>query len=184
MSAAKPSPVVSRSALLFLGVAVGCGIGGGFIGEDVVGALGRTVGHRELPLRLLGWCWGGLPFVVAATAVVLRERLSRGARPALTYVLVVWIASGAFLLPRRLSTIEHRFGTAAADAKLLGYGWAAGILPIFATLALTVIGLLILRKSGRTPSKSTLTKLGRTFAATFCVLTTAGLVVALVGKTP
>ncbi|WP_433164119.1 hypothetical protein [Kribbella sp. CA-247076] len=158
----------------FVVVVLACGIGGGFVGESVVGAVGRAVNHSELGLRVLGWCWGGLPYVVIAAVFVGRTRLSRAALLAMTYLLAVWVASGALLIPGRTSSLEDRFGSAYPDARPLSFGWACGFLAAAATLLLIVVGVLVLKRLRRAVTKRDLQKLST-------VLTTAGGVLALGG---
>jgi hypothetical protein len=183
---AKPGPrwVVRSVALVVVVTVFACGIGGGFVGESVVGALGRAVDHSELALRVLGWCWGGLPYVVIAAAFVGRAKLTRNARLALTYLLAVWLASAALLIPGRSSSLEDRFGTAYPDARPLSFAWACGFLSAAATVLLVVVAVLLVNKFRGTPTKQDLQNLNRTLTTAWVVLTVAGLVGALLGPMP
>lgn len=183
---ARPGPrwVVRSVALVLVVTVFACGIGGGFVGESVVGALGRAVDHSESALRVLGWCWGGLPYVVIAAAFIGRARLTRNVRLALTYLLAVWISSGAFLLPGRSSSLEHRFGTAYPDARPLSFAWACGFLSAAATVLLVVVAVLLLKKLRGTPTKQHLQNLNRVLTTAWAILTAAGLVAALTGPMP
>jgi hypothetical protein len=165
-------------------VVFACGLGGGFVGESVVGALGRVVDHGELVLRVVGWCWGGLPYVVIGAAFVGRAKLSRNGKLGLTYLLAVWIGSGALLIPGRSSSLEQRFGSAYPDARPLSFGWACGFLSTVATVLVIVVAVLLLKKLRGTPAKQHLQTLSRALTATWAVLTTAGLVAALIGPMP
>lgn len=176
--------VVRSVGLTLVVVVLACGIGGGFVGDSVVGAVGRVVDHSELALRVLGWCWGGLPYVVIGAAFVGRAKLTRNVLLAVTYVLAVWIGSAAFLLPGRSSSLEHRFGTAYPDARPLSFAWACGFLAAAAMVLLVVIAVLVLRKLWGKPTKQQLQTLGRGLAATWVILTAAGLVAALIGPMP
>ncbi|MEV5960796.1 hypothetical protein AB0L70_03480 [Kribbella sp. NPDC051952] len=173
-------------ALVFIAVVLVCGLSGGVVGESAIGSLGRTVNHSELALRVLGWCWGGLPWTVLAAAIVIRgrARLSRSVWTVLAYLLPVWIGSGAFLLPSRSSSFESRFGTAYPDAHPLGFAWACGVLSLVATLFLLVITLLVIRKLHGKPTKQALHRLTIALAVTWATLTTAGLVAALAAPLP
>lgn len=177
-------PYVVRAVGLGFAVAVVCGVGGAFIREDVVGALGRFVDHNELPLRLLGWCWGGLPFVVLVVAYSQRRRLVLRAKHGLVYALVIWAASGALLMPGRHSSLEDRFGSAYSDARPLGFGWAAGFLSVFATFLAVAILILVWRKLTGTVTKPALVALNRLIVVLWVLFTAAGLIAALVAPLP
>ncbi|TCO24835.1 hypothetical protein EV652_108371 [Kribbella steppae] len=176
--------MVRSVALVVVVVAVGCGLGGAVVGESVVGALGRAVDHRELVLRALGWCWGGLPYVVITAALVGRAKLTRNVKLALPYLLAVWIGSAALLIPGRYSTLEERFGTAYPDARPLSFGWACGFLSTAATVLLVAIALILFKKLLGSITKRHLQTLNRVLTAIWVVLTAAGLVAALIGPMP
>lgn len=180
---ARPPRYLSRAAGVWIAVALICGLGGGIVGEDVVGALGRLVDHDEFLLRLLGWCWGGLPYVLVAVAFFVRRRLVR-ARAVLVSVLAAWCASVALLLPGRGSSLEHRFGSAYPDARVLGFASACGILPVFASLFLTLIVVLVAHKIFGRPAKERVDKLTAGLFIAWSLLTAAGLVAAFVGPLP
>lgn len=166
-------------------VAVVCGVGGAFVAPDVVGALGRLTGHDPLRLRLLGWCWGGLPWLVASAAFLVRRRLSAAARVGLAYGLGVWCASGAILLPSRGSSAERRFGSAYLDSRPLTFGWACGWLPAAALVLVAVVAtLLVHRATHGNPADRTQRSLGRGLAGLWMLLLTGGLVTALAGPLP
>jgi hypothetical protein len=171
-------------ALVLVVVALGCGISGAFIGETVVGAIGRAVDHRELVLRALGWCWGGLPYVVIAAALAGRSKLSRNVRLSLKYLLAAWIGSAALLIPGRYSSLEDRFGTAYPDARPLSFGWACGFLTTAATFLLIAVAILLLKKVHGTLTKQHVPTLNRVVTTTWAILTAAGLVAALIGPMP
>jgi len=176
--------VVRSVALVLVVVVLGCGLGGPYVGESVVGALGRAVGHSELALRALGWGWGGLPYVVAVAAFVGQAKLSRNVKLALPYLLAVWIGSAALLIPGRYSSLEERFGTAYPDARPLSFGWACGFLSTAVTVLLVAIALILFKRILGTITKRHLQTLNRVLAAVWVVLTTAGLVAALIGPMP
>ena len=165
-------------------VAVLCGVGGAFVGESVVGALGRLVNHHELVLRTLGWCWGGLPFVVLVAAYSQRQRLSSPVKHAIGYAVAAWAGSGALLIPGRRSTSEERFGSAYLEARPLGFGWAAGFLSLFATVLLVAAVIIVWRKLTGTVTKQSLVTLNRAIATLWGLLTAAGLIAALVAPLP
>ncbi|WP_041289078.1 hypothetical protein [Kribbella flavida] len=142
----RPPPHVRRGVATGFLVAVTCGLGGAFVGEEVVGTIARVVGHRELVLRGLGWCWGGLPFVLAMVALLAQRRIAARAKPVVTTVLVVWAASGALLIPGRGSDLEGRFESAYPEARLIGFGWAAGFLSVVLVGAALVVGVLVVQK--------------------------------------
>lgn len=171
---------------MILGIAVvlTCGLGGAVFGQDVVEAIGRWTGHDELVLRALGWCWSGLPFTLAAVLVAGHQRLGQSLRLALTYLLVVWAASGALLIPSRGSSMERRFGDTYPDARVLGFGWACGLLAVFATLLLTIVGVLVVHKLLGPTDKLKLRLLSRTLTVLWALLTAAGLAVALLAPLP
>lgn len=173
-----------RAVGLGFAVAVICGVGGAFVGESVVGALGRLVNHQELVLRTLGWCWGGLPFVVLVAAYSQRQRLAQRTRHRFGYAVAVWAASGALLIPGRYSSTQERFGTAYADARPLSFGWAAGFLALFALVFLAALVIIIWRKLTGTATKESLTTLNRAIAIVWALLTAAGLVTALAAPLP
>jgi hypothetical protein len=182
----KPGPqwVVRSVALVLVVTVIGCGIGGGFVGESVIGALGGVADHSELVLRVLGWCWGGLPYVVIGAAFVGRAKLTRNVLLALTYVLAVWIGSATLLLPGRSSSLEERFGSAYQDARPLSFAWACGFLSTAVTVLLIVVAVLLLKKLRGTPTTQHLQTLGRALTATWAILTATGLVAALIGPMP
>lgn len=187
MSTATPPPVrryVGRAVGIGFAVALICGVGGAFVGENVVGALGRLVNHHELTLRVLGWCWGGLPFVVLVLAYTQRHRLSQRAKRGLTYAVTIWAASGALLIPGRHSSLEDRFGSAYLDARPLGFGWAAGFLALFATFVAAALLVLLWRKLTGTVTKQSVRTLNRGLTILWILLTAAGLITAVVAPMP
>lgn len=187
MSTATPPPVrryVSRALAVGFGVAAVCGVGGAFVAEDVVAGIGRLVNHDELALRLLGWCWGGLPFVVPVVAITQRHHLSRTAKRALAYVVAVWAASGALLLPGRHSSAEERFGAAYLDYRPLGFGWAAGFLSVFATFLAAAVLVLLWRLLTRTATKQSAGPLNSGLTILWILFTAGGLVAALLAPMP
>jgi len=179
----KPPLFLMRAMVLWFAAAVICGLGGAYVGEDVVGALGRTVGHNEFVLRALGWCWGGLPFVLIAVAFFLRDRLAP-VRAWIAGVLAVWLGSGSLLLPGRNSTRELRFGSAELDALPLAFGWACGIMPFFASTFLTILAILIARRLFGRLDANRMNKLAIGLFTVWCLLTTAGLVAAFAAPLP
>jgi hypothetical protein len=175
---------VGRAVGLGFAVAVICGVGGAFVGENVVSALGRLVNHHELVLRGLGWCWGGLPFVVLVAAYSQRHRLSQRVKHGLAYAVMAWAASGALLIPGRHSSLGERFDSAYLDARPLGFGWAAGFLSIFAMVLLVALLIIVWRKLTGTVTKQAVVVLNRAIAALWSLLTAAGLIAALVAPLP
>jgi hypothetical protein len=169
--------------VLWFAAAAICGIGGAYVAEDVVGALGDAVGHNESVLRALGWCWGGLPFVLIAVAYRLRDRLAT-VKAWVAGVLAVWLGSGSFLLPGRNSTPQLRFGSAQLDAGSLAFGWACGIMPFFASTFLTIVAILIARRLLGPLGPNQMNKLAIGLFAAWCLLTTAGLVAAFAAPLP
>lgn len=166
-------------------VAVVSGVGGAFVAADVVDALGRLTGHDPLRLRLLGWCWGGLPWLVASAAFLVRRRLSAAARLRFAYGLGVWCAAGAVLLPGRGSSAERRFGSAYPDSRPLTFGWACGWLPIAVLVLVAVVAILIVhRATGGKPAQRTQRSLGWGLAALWLLLLVGGLVAALAAPLP
>lgn len=187
MSTTTPPPVrryVGRAVGVGFAVALICGVGGAFVGEDVVGGLGRLVNHNEFTLRVLGWCWGGLPFVVLVVAYSQRHRLSRRAKRGFTYAVTAWAASGALLLPGRRSTLEDRFGDAYLDVRPLGFGWAAGFLSLFATFIAAGLLVILWRKLTGTVTKRSVVILNRGLTILWVLLTVAGLITALLAPMP
>ena len=166
-------------ALAFITAAL-TGLTGALVGKQVMSALGRLVNHQELVLRVLGWCWSGLPFLVLAVAINQRRLLAEGARAGLTYLLAVWAGSGALLLPGRTSNLERRFGSAYPDARPLGFGWGAGALSIFVSLLLAGLVIVLLRRLGSIDQGI----LNRVLVGLWIIATAAGLVVALLAPLP
>jgi hypothetical protein len=175
---------VGRAVGLAFATAVICGVGGAFVGEPVISGLGNLVNHHELVLRTLGWCWGGLPFVVLVTAYSQRHRLRPQTKRGLTYAVAVWAASGALLLPGRRSTLEERFGGAYLDAQPLGFGWAAGFLALVALGFLVALLIIGWGKLTGTATKQSLVGLSRAITSLWALLTAAGLLAALVAPLP
>jgi hypothetical protein len=182
MSTATQPPVrryISLAVGVGFAVALISGVGGSFVAEEVVGGLGRLLNHNDLALRVLGWCWGGLPFVVLVAAYSQRHRLSQRAKRGLTYAVTAWAASGALLIPGRRSSPEERFGEAYLDGRPLAFGWAAGFLALFATFLLAALLAILWRKlSGPVGI------LDRGITIIWVVLTTAGLLTALLAPLP
>lgn len=178
------APHVRRAVGIGFAVALICGVGGAFVGEDVVGGLGRLVNHNELTLRVLGWCWGGLPFVVLVAAYSQRHRLSQRAKRGLAYAVTAWAASGALLIPGRHSSLEDRFGGAYLDARPLGFGWAAGFLSLFATFLAAGLLVLLWRKLTGTVTKQSVGTVNRGITIVWILLTAAGLLTALLAPMP
>jgi hypothetical protein len=176
----------SRIALLFLAAAVISAVAGAVAGERLAGWLGRAVGHSDFALRVIGWCWGGLPWVVVFAAIVLHGRrpLARGVRMRLQCVLPIWIGTAAFLLPGRTDSLEDRFGTAWPDAKPLGFAWACGALTVAAMLLVVIIAGLILKKLPGQRTKRDIRTLGTVMVVGWTALTAAGLIAALVAPLP
>ncbi|TCN39680.1 hypothetical protein EV644_103236 [Kribbella orskensis] len=175
---------VGRAVGLGFAVAVLCGVGGAFVGEPVVAAVGRLVNHHELVLRGLGWCWGGLPFVVLVAAYTQRHRLSQHAKQVVAYALPIWAAAAALLIPGRHSTLEERFSSAYLDARPLAFGWAAGFLSTFATVLLVALLIIGWRKLTRTVTKQSVVILNRAITILWSVLAAAGLAAALIAPLP
>lgn len=172
---------VTRALVTGLVVAVAAGLGGAYVGEDLVGWIGRQTNHNEQVLRLLGWCWIGLPLLLALWSASIHQRIRPTARPAIALVLASWAASSAILLPGRRATLEDRFGTAYPDARVLGFGWGAGVLSVFLIGAVTVAGILVVNKTlGQRGARPL--SVGLTVAAV--LLGAAGLVTALVAPLP
>jgi len=187
MSTVAPAPArqyVGRAVGVGFAVALICGVGGAFFGESVVGALGLVVGHNELVLRILGWCWGGLPFVVLVVAYTQRHRLSQRAKRGLTYAVTAWAASGSLLLPGRHSSAEERFGDAYLDARPLAFGWAAGFMALFVSFLAAGLLVLIWRKLTGTVTKQSLGFLNWAIATLWILLTAAGLIAAVLAPMP
>lgn len=175
---------VGRAVGLGFVVAVCCGVGGAFVGEPVVAALGRLVNHHELVLRALGWCWGGLPSVALVAAYSQRHRLSQRAKHAVAYAAAVWTATAALLIPGRHSSMEDRFGSAYLDARPLAFGWASGFLSVFATVLLVAVLIIGWRKLTRTVTKQSVIILNRAITILWSLLAAAGLVTALIAALP
>jgi len=174
-----PSYVPRGVALAFITAAL-TGLTGALVGKQLMTALGHLVNHQELVLRILGWCWSGLPFVVLAVAITQRRHLSERARAALTYLLAVWVGSAAVLLPGRTSNLERRFGSAYPDARPLGFGWGAGALSLFVSLLLAGLVIVLLRRFGAIDQVI----LNRVLVCLWIIATAAGLVVALFAPLP
>jgi hypothetical protein len=189
VSSTQPGVAAKRTGsfivLLFFAAAVVSAVTGAVAGERIAGWLGRVVGHSELALRAIGWCWGGLPWVVLFVAVVLHGRapLARGVR-VLQYVLPIWIGSAAFLLPGRTTSLERRFGTAWPDAAPLGFGWGCGALPVAAMLLVVIITGVILKKLPGQRTRRGLSALSVGAAVVWTALTAAGLIAALAAPLP
>ncbi|MGW6281973.1 hypothetical protein [Kribbella sp. NPDC055071] len=190
MSSTQPDDAAKRSGnritLLFFVAAVSFAVTGAVAGERLAGLLGAAVGHSELALRAIGWCWGGLPWVVLSTAIVLHHRalLTSGVRTGLKYVLPIWVGSAAFLLPGRTSSLERRFGSAWPDARPLGFGWGCGAATVAAMLLVVIITGVILKKLPGQRTKRGLGALGVGAAVVWAALTAAGLIAALAAPLP
>ncbi|WP_433013130.1 hypothetical protein [Kribbella sp. CA-294648] len=187
MSKATAPPVrryINRAVGVGFAVALLCGVGGAFVADDVVGGLGRLVNHDEFALRVLGWCWGGLPFVVLVLAYTQRHRLSQRIKRGLTYAVTAWTASGALLMPGRHSSAEERFGEAYLDARPLGFGWAAGFMALFATFLATALLAIVWRKLTGTVTKQSVVTLNRGFTIFLVLFTVGGLIAALLAPMP
>jgi hypothetical protein len=169
--------------VLWFATAATCGIGGAYVAEDVVGALGHAVVHNEYVLRALGWCWGGLPFVLIAVTYFLRDKLAT-AKSWIAGGLAVWLGSGSFLLPGRYSTRELRFGSAQLDALPLAFGWACGIMPFFASTFLTILVILIVHRLFGRLTVNQMHRLVVSLFTMWCLLTAAGLIAAFVAPLP
>ncbi|MEU4390892.1 hypothetical protein [Kribbella sp. NPDC023855] len=187
MSTATPPPVrryVSQAVGIGFAVALVCGVGGSFVAEDVVGGLGRLLNHDEFALRVLGWCWGGLPFVVLVLAYSQRHRLSQRAKRGFTYTVTAWAASGALLIPGRHTSAEERFGEAYLDSRPLGFGWAAGFMALFATFLVAGLLAVVWRKLTGTVTRQSVTTLNRGLTVLWVLFTVGGLVAALLAPMP
>ncbi|GAB2560834.1 hypothetical protein [Kribbella endophytica] len=173
-------PYLTRALIAGAVSAVACGIGGASVGEDLVNAIGRSVAHHEHALRLIGWCWSGLPFTLGIAAIAFHARIARRTKPYVATILTVWAGSGALFIPGRNSTAEDRFGTAYPDARFLSYAWAAGFLAFVALVAVAAAAVLIAARFSKAGSKP----FSRALGVLAVLLLAAGLVVALVGPLP
>ncbi|MEU4196767.1 hypothetical protein AB0E69_33020 [Kribbella sp. NPDC026611] len=169
---------------LFIAVSLVSGVLGTFAGEPVATVLGNALNHHELPLRIAGWCWGGLPFVLLVLLLHFRTSLHQGLRLATGYVLTTWIATGWFLIPSRASSLQSRLGTAAADMRPVTFAWATGVLPVIAVALLLLIVVLILKRSHGTLSKQALHRMSTWLLAVWITFTAAGLLAALAAPLP
>ncbi len=176
-------PYVTRALVTGAASAVACGLSGPYIGEGLVTTIGGLTDHNEQLLRLLGWCWSGLPFTLAIAAIVWHSRINRRAKPYVATLLAVWAASGALFVPGRNSSTAERFGAAYPDAKYLSYAWAAGFLSFVALVVVAATAVLIVARLSATKAAAG-KPVGRALGVLAVLLLGAGLVVALVGPLP
>jgi len=148
--------------------------------------LGGVVGHDELALRALGWAWLGVPLVMIALLLILRERVPPQPRSVLAVAAFTLAASSA-MLPggRRGESEEKLFGEVYPDAQPLGYGWGAAGLSIFAMFVVAAITYIIAGKIAGTPlPKPARKRIDPVLGAACVALLIGGLWLALTGPLP
>lgn len=120
-------------------------------GEDVALQLQKTP-TTELGWRLVGWLVAAPPWLVAMVMWHERARLSPDQRRHRSTLLAAWIGLSLFVLPSRLSGVEHEFGTGALVGEPLSVGWAWGALAALIGLVFSAIVLVVLHRSVDSPT--------------------------------
>ncbi|MFB6725231.1 hypothetical protein ACFCV3_33950 [Kribbella sp. NPDC056345] len=177
---AKYAPLTAFAVLVLSGVF------GDLVVRDVVRWIGDVAGTDELVLRAAGWAWMGGPLVVMTVAFVVRRRLSSPVKAVLTYVMSAVAASSSMLLGHRGDGgREKRFGDVQHLATPLGYGWAAAVLSVIATVVLGLIVLLIVIKvAGKPLPTATQVQVGYGLGGLWIVLLAVSLWLGLTGPLP
>ncbi|MFC0626715.1 hypothetical protein [Kribbella deserti] len=90
----------------------------------VTGAVGRLLGHDEVALRLAGFVWGAVPWLVGVAILIKVRRKNR--RPWMAYGCILWMLSGLLLVPVGAG---HRFSPVVrVDADLLAFAWICSMI--------------------------------------------------------
>jgi hypothetical protein len=136
-------PGARRAVGIGVAVVMSSALGSPFVVKFVVTEIGRATRHNEGALRTVGWCWTGLPFFLLVLLLAARNQSYRlrGRHSWHLLALLAWLGSSALLLPPRTGDLPSQLGGAYSDARFLSFGWATGLLAIFVTVVLGVLGV-------------------------------------------
>jgi hypothetical protein len=123
------------------------------LGQDVAMLLQKTP-TTELGWRLAGWLVAAPPWVLTMITWHERHRLSSDQRRHRGTLLGAWIGLSMFVLPSRISGVDHEFGTGALVGEPLSVGWAWGALAALVGLVFSGVVLLVLHRSVASPTKA------------------------------
>jgi hypothetical protein len=135
-----------------IGSAILFGALGLVLGQDVAMQLQKSP-TTELGWRLIGWLVSAPPWVLTLVTWHERRRLSTDQRRHRSTLLGAWIGLSMFVLPSRITGVDHEFGTGALVGEPLSVGWAWGALAALTGLAFSGVVLLVLHRSVVSPTK-------------------------------
>ncbi|MET9318567.1 hypothetical protein ABZX12_42710 [Kribbella sp. NPDC003505] len=90
-------------------------------GPAVIAAVGNLLDHDVTALRVAGFGWGAVPWLIAIPVLAARLTWFRGAG----WIWFLWIASGLLLIPLRGT--KHLDPIVHADMNQLAFSWLCAI---------------------------------------------------------
>jgi hypothetical protein len=120
-------------------------------GQDVALQLQKTP-TTTLGWRLVGWLVAAPPYVVTMVVWHERGRVDRDRLRRRLVLLAGWIGLTMLVLPARLTSAEHQFGTGALVGDPLSTGWAWGALAALLGLAFSGLVLVVLHRTVEEPT--------------------------------